>query len=50
MLGEFDMMNAMVESILSFSRDAAEQEARSLVDRSVLVEGIYEMPWTPARK
>src|ERR1700728_2715344 len=32
----------MVESILSFTRDDAKQEARSLVDLSALVEGICE--------
>mgnify|MGYP005815648089 CR=1 FL=1 len=42
MLEEVDMMTGMVESILSFSRDDAKQEARSLVDLSALVEGICE--------
>ena len=42
MLNELDMMNGMVESILSFTRDDAKQEARSLVDLSALVEGICE--------
>ena len=42
MLDELDMMNGMVESILSFTRDDAKQEARSLVDLSALVEGICE--------
>ncbi len=42
MLDELDMMNGMVESILSFARDDAKQEARSLVDLSALVEGICE--------
>jgi signal transduction histidine kinase len=42
MLDEVDMMTGMVESILSFARDDAKQEARSLVDLSALVEGICE--------
>jgi len=42
MLEEVDMMTGMVESILSFARDDAKQEARSLVDLSALVEGICE--------
>jgi signal transduction histidine kinase len=42
MLEEVDMMTGMVESIPSFTRDDAKQEARSLVDRSALVEGICE--------
>ena len=42
MLDELDMMNGMVESILSFARDDSKQEARSLVDLSALVEGICE--------
>ena len=42
MLDELDMMNGMVESILSFTRDDAKQEARSLIDLSALVEGICE--------
>ena len=42
MLDELDMMNAMVEPILSFTRDDSKQEARSLVDLSALVEGICE--------
>ena len=42
MLDELDMMNGMVESILSFTRDDAKQEAKSLVDLSALVEGICE--------
>jgi len=42
MLDEVDMMTGMVESILSFTRDDAKQEARSLVDLSALVEGICE--------
>jgi signal transduction histidine kinase len=42
MLDELDMMNSMVESILSFTRDDAKQEPRSLVDLSALVEGICE--------
>jgi signal transduction histidine kinase len=42
MLDELDMMNGMVESILSFTRDDSKQEARSLVDLSALVEGICE--------
>ena len=42
MLDELDMMNGMVESILSFARDDAKQEPRSLVDLSALVEGICE--------
>jgi signal transduction histidine kinase len=42
MLDELDMMNGMVESILSFTRDDAKQEPRSLVDLSALVEGICE--------
>ena len=35
-------MNGMVESIPSFTRDDAKQEARSLLDLSALVEGICE--------
>ncbi len=42
MLDELDMMNGMVKSVLSFARDDAKQEARSLVDLSALVEGICE--------
>ena len=42
MLDELDMMNGMVELILSFTRDDSKQEARSLVDLSALVEGICE--------
>ncbi len=42
MLNELDMMNGMVESILSFARDDAKQEPRSLVDLSALAEGICE--------
>jgi len=42
MLDELDMMNGMVESALSFARDDAKQEPRSLVDLSALVEGICE--------
>ena len=42
MLDELDMMNSMVELILSFTRDDAKQEPRSLVDLSALVEGICE--------
>jgi signal transduction histidine kinase len=42
MLEEVDMMTGMVESILSFTRDDAKQEARSLVDLSALVEGICD--------
>jgi signal transduction histidine kinase len=42
MLEELDMMTGMVESILSFTRDDAKQESRSLVDLSALVEGICE--------
>jgi len=42
MLDEVDMMTGMVESILSFTRDDAKQEARSLVDLSALIEGICE--------
>ena len=42
MLDELDMMNGMVESILSFTRDDAKQEPQSLVDLSALVEGICE--------
>ena len=42
MLDELDMMNGMVELILSFARDDAKQEPRSLVDLSALVEGICE--------
>ena len=42
MLDELDMMNGMVESVLSFARDDAKQEPRSLVDLSALVEGICE--------
>jgi len=42
MLDEVDMMTGMVESILSFARDDAKQEARSLVDLGALVEGICE--------
>jgi signal transduction histidine kinase len=42
MLDELDMMNGMVESILSFARADSKQEARSLVDLSALVEGICE--------
>lgn len=42
MLEEVDMMTGMVEAILSFARDDAKQEARSLVDLSALVEGICE--------
>jgi signal transduction histidine kinase len=42
MLDELDMMNGMVESILTFARDDAKQEPRSLVDLSALVEGICE--------
>jgi signal transduction histidine kinase len=42
MLNELDMMNGMVESILSFTREDARQEPRSLVDLSALVEGICE--------
>lgn len=36
------MMNGMVESILSFTRDDAKQEVRSIVDLSAPVEGICE--------
>ena len=42
MLDELDMMNGMVELILSFTRDDSKQEARSLLDLSALVEGICE--------
>jgi signal transduction histidine kinase len=42
MLDELDTMNGMVESILSFARDDANLEPRSLVDLSALVEGICE--------
>ena len=42
MLDELNMMNGMVESIPSFTRDDAKQEVRSLVDPSALVEGICE--------
>jgi signal transduction histidine kinase len=41
-LDELEMMNGMVESILSFGRDDAQQEPRSLVDLSAMVEGICE--------
>jgi signal transduction histidine kinase len=42
MLDEPDMMNGMVESVLSFARDEAKQEPRSLVDLGALVEDICE--------
>ena len=42
MLFEIDTMSRMIESILSFARDDAKSEARSLVDLSSLVEGICE--------
>ena len=34
------MMGEMIESVLSFARDDAKHEPRSLVDLSALVEGI----------
>jgi hypothetical protein len=37
-----DVMNSMVESILSFAQDDAKQEPRSLVDLSAVVEGICQ--------
>jgi signal transduction histidine kinase len=42
MLDELYVMNGMVESILSFARDDARQEPRSLVDLSALVDGICQ--------
>ena len=42
MLDEVDMMSGMVESILSFARDDAKKEPRSLVDLTALVEGICQ--------
>jgi signal transduction histidine kinase len=42
MLGELDMMGEMIGSVLSFARDDAKHEPRSLVDLSALVEGICE--------
>ncbi len=50
MLDELDMMNGTVESILSFTRDDAKQEAKSLVDLSALVEGICEDAMDAAEK
>ena len=40
MLADLDMMGGMIESVLSFARDDAKHEPRSLVDLSALVEGI----------
>jgi HAMP domain-containing protein len=42
MLAELDMMDDMIESMLSFARDDAKHEPRSLVDLSALVEGICQ--------
>jgi signal transduction histidine kinase len=42
MLAELDMMNGMIDSILSFARDDTKGEPKSLVDLSALVEGICE--------
>lgn len=42
MLTDISVMGEIVESILSFSRDDARNEPRSLVDLSALVEGICE--------
>jgi len=42
MVTELDAMGAMVQSILSFARDDAKREPRTLVDLSALVEGVCE--------
>jgi len=42
MLADLDMMGEMIESVLSFARDDAKHESRSLVDLSALVEGICQ--------
>ena len=42
MLGEIDMMNGMITSVLSFARDDTKHEPRSLVDLSALVDGICQ--------
>jgi signal transduction histidine kinase len=42
MLTELDAMSAMIESILSFARDDAKREPRTLVDLGALVEGVCE--------
>ena len=42
MFAEIDRLGAMIDSILSFARDDAKRESRSLVDLSALVEGICE--------
>ena len=41
-LAEVDLMEKIIESILTFARDDAKREPRSLVDLSALVEGICE--------
>jgi signal transduction histidine kinase len=42
MFTEIDRLGEMIDSILSFARDDAKREPRSLVDLSALVEGICE--------
>jgi signal transduction histidine kinase len=42
MLVDLDLMGEMIESVLSFARDDAKHEPRSLVDLSALVEGICQ--------
>jgi len=42
MIVELDAMSAMIGSILSFARDDAKREPRTLVDLDALVEGVCE--------
>jgi len=42
MAGEIDAMGAMLNSILSFARDDAKRELRSLLDFNALAEGVCE--------
>ena len=42
MAGEIDAMGAMLNSILSFARDDAKREPRTLVDFDALAEGVCE--------
>ena len=42
MTDEIDAMGAMIGSILSFARDDAKREPRTLVDLDALVEGVCE--------
>jgi signal transduction histidine kinase len=41
-LAELEAMSSLIESILSFARDEAKREPRTLIDLSALVEGVCE--------